>query len=140
MKNLKENRIVRKNSPTKLIKIGRWVARILSVFVLVLAIGILATSGEDSTTETLPVSYWILMSMWMVGVLGLMIAWRFEFAGASIALLALIFRDMFYFSLSGRSLVDFKMIWLPILIPALLFMVVWWFDRGKKKLEENLPD
>jgi K+ transporter len=125
---------------TKWIKVGRWIARILSIFVLVLAISILVTPGTESNEEALALSYWIMLTMWMVGVLGLMIAWRFEFAGATIALAALIVRDMFYFSLSGRSFVDFKAVWLPILIPGLLFMIVWWFDRGKRKLDENFLD
>lgn len=125
----------KKKDKSKLIKTFRWIARIASILVLVLAIAILVTPGGDSDTEPLPLGYWILTVMWLVGVFGLLMAWRWELAGGIVAIAALIARDMFYFSLSGRSFVDFKMVWLPIAIPALLYIIAWWLDRGKEKLE-----
>lgn len=47
--------------------------------------------------------------------------------------IALITRDMFYYSLSRQSFVDFGMVWLPILIPALIFALVWWLDKKAKE-------
>jgi lysylphosphatidylglycerol synthetase-like protein (DUF2156 family) len=125
----------KKKDRTKLIKLIRWLARIASILVLALAIAILVTPDTQDEGEPLSLVYWILMIMWLLGVFGLLMAWRWELAGACIAIAALIFRDMFYFSLSRRSFVDFKLVWLPILIPALLFIVTWWMDRGKEQLE-----
>jgi len=124
----------KKKDHSKLIKILRWIARICSILALLLAIGILLTPGAASVDKDQVLVYWVLTGIWLVGVLGLLIAWRWELAGAIVALAALISRDMFYFSLSGKSFVDFKMIWLPIMIPALLFIVVWWIDRGKEQV------
>ncbi len=120
-------------SNVKLIKLMRWTARVLSVLVLILAITILVTPGTEVEGQTPSVAYWILLVMWCVGVLGLLIAWRWELAGAIIAIFALITRDMFYFSLSRQSFVDFGMVWLPILIPALIFALVWWLDKKAKE-------
>lgn len=125
-------------SNVKLIKTLRWLARILSVFVLILAIGILVTPGTEEEGQIPSVSYWVLLIMWCTGVLGLLLAWRWELLGAIIAIFALITRDMFYYSLSRQSLVDFGMVWLPILIPALLFILTWWLEkRAQEKLYEH---
>lgn len=112
----------------------RWIARIGSLLVLALAISILLTPMLEFEDRDQATIYWVLTGIWLVGVLGLLIAWKWELGGAILALATLISRDMFYFSLSGRSFVDFKMVWLPILIPALLYIIVWWLDRRDQNL------
>jgi hypothetical protein len=128
----------KQKSYTRLIKVLRWTARVLSILVLILAIGILVTPGTAVEGQTPTVATWVLLILWMVGVLGLLVAWRWELAGAIIAFAALILRDMYYYSLSRQSFVDFGMVWLPILIPSLIFILVWWLEsREKEKLVKN---
>jgi hypothetical protein len=128
----------KQESVAKIIKTFRWIARIISILVLILAIGILLTPGTEVEGQTPTVAYWILLIMWCTGVLGLLLAWRWELVGAIIAIFALITRDMFYYSLSRQSFVDFGMVWLPILIPALLFLLAWWLEkRAREKLCEQ---
>lgn len=97
-------------SKMKLIKILRWTARILSVLVLILAVGVLVTPGTEIVGQTPSTAYWILLIMWCTGVLGLLLAWRWELLGAIIAIFALITRDMFYYSLCRQTYVDFGLI------------------------------
>jgi len=123
----------KQKSVAKIIKTFRWTARIISVLVLILAIVILLTPGTEVEGQTPTVAYWILLVMWCVGVLGLLIAWRWELAGSIIAIFSLITRDMFYYSLSRQSFVDFGMVWLPILIPALMFALTWWLEKRENE-------
>ena len=117
----------------KKIKILRWIARIWSVLVLIFAILLLLTqllvdSGEAPTTL-----YWVLFGLWFIAVLGLMAGWRWEIAGSVIAITALISREMAVFYLSGDFLVGFWMVWLPIIPPAILYILTW---REESKLKE----
>ena len=114
--------------------IMRWIARIGSLLVLALAISILLTPMSEFEDRDQATIFWVLTGIWLVGILGLLISWKWELGGAILSLAALISRDMFYYSLSGRSFVDFNMVWLPILIPALLFIIVWWMDHRDKNL------
>ena len=117
----------------KKIKILRWIARIWSVLVLIFAILLLLTqllvdSGEAPTTL-----YWVLFGLWFIAVLGLMAGWRWEIAGSVIAITALISREMAVFYLSSEFLVGFWMVWLPIIPPAILYILTW---REESKLKE----
>ncbi len=81
-------------------KIMRWIARIGSLLVLALAISILLTpmsAFEDRDQATI---YWVLTGIWLVGVLGLLIAWKWELGGAILSLGAL--------NLAGYVLLQFE--------------------------------
>ena len=107
----------------------RWVARVWSVFALLLALGMLVTSGLEARNEPLPLLFWILLTLWCAAVLGLLVAWRWELVGGMIALAAMVVRELVYFSHSGQAFVNFWMVWLPILMPAMLFILVWRLGR-----------
>jgi len=107
----------------------RWMARIWSILVLIFTVVILISCGLEARVESLPLIYWLLLGLWCLSALGLATAWRWELIGAIIAVTALISREMVYLYLSGQVLVDFWMVWLPILIPAALFILAWVLDR-----------
>ncbi|MEA3326605.1 MAG: hypothetical protein U9R53_04775 [Chloroflexota bacterium] len=111
------------------IRFLRWVARVWSIIVLIFTITLLVSTAMESGAESLHLTYWLLLGLWCFSTLGLAAAWRWELIGAIIAVTALISREMVYLYLSGQVLVDFGMVWLPILFPAALYILVWVLER-----------
>lgn len=119
----------------KKIKIIRWIARIWSILVLIFAIGLLLTQLLADDSEGSTTLYWVLFGLWFTAVLGLVAGWRWEIAGPVIAITALISREMAVFYLSGEFLVGFWMVWLPVLPPAILFIIAWREERKQKEAQ-----
>jgi hypothetical protein len=79
----------------------------------------------------------MLFGLWFAAVLSLLVSWRWEIVGSVLAITALISREMAVFYLSGEFLVGFWMVWLPVLPPAILFILAWREDRKLK--EKQMP-
>ena len=58
-------------------------------------------------------------------VAGLMIAWRWERLGAWVAILTLVVRELLYLLVYREWVINFLLIWLVILPPALIYLLVW---------------
>ncbi len=120
----------------KKIKTIRWVARIGSILVFIFAIALLFTQLLSDSGEAPTTLYWMLFGLWFFAVLSLLVCWRWEIAGSVLAIIALISREMAYFYLSGEILENFWMVWLPVLIPALLFTLAWREERKFKEAQK----
>jgi len=101
----------------------RWIARILSILIVILSITLLVSSALAAKNENLSLLYWLLLGMWCLSALCLGVAWRWELVGSILAVTALVSRELIYLFLSGQILVDFWQVWLPILFPAALFIL-----------------
>ena len=119
----------------KKIKIFRWTARIWSILVLIFAIVLLLTQLSADSGEAPTTLFWVLFGLWFFGVLGLVAGWRWEIAGAVIAITALISREMAVFYLSGEFLVGFWLVWLPIIPPAVLYILAWREESKQKEAQ-----
>lgn len=123
----------------KKIKIIRWVARIWSILAVLLAFALLFTTLWESGDDPPSTIFWLLFGLWFAAVLSLMVSWRWEIAGGVLAITALMSREMAYFYLSGEILSNFWMVWLPVLPPAILFILAWGEER-KIKAEQRPRD
>jgi hypothetical protein len=121
----------------KKIKIIRWIARIWSILAVLFAFVLLISTLMETGDEPPSTIFWMLFGLWFAAVLSLLISWRWEIVGSVLAITALISREMAVFYMSGEFLVGFWMVWLPILPPAILFILAWWEDRKPK--EKQMP-
>jgi hypothetical protein len=121
----------------KKIKIIRWIARIWSILAVLLAFVLLISTLMETGDEPPSTIFWMLFGLWFAAVLSLLISWRWEIVGSVLAITALISREMAVFYLSGEFLVGFWMVWLPVLPPAILFILAWREDRKLK--EKQMP-
>ena len=119
----------------KKIKIIRWIARIWSILAVLLAFALLISTLMESGEEPASTIFWMLFGLWFVAVLSLLVSWRWEIVGSILAITALVSREMAVFYLSGEFLVGFWMVWLPVLPPAVLFILVWREGRKIKELQ-----
>lgn len=116
----------------KKIKIIRWVARIWSILTVLFAFALLFSTLWESRDDPPSTIFWLLFGLWFAAVLSLMVSWGWEIAGGVLAITALISREMAYFYLSGEILSNFWMVWLPVLPPAVLFILAWGEERKIK--------
>jgi hypothetical protein len=110
-----------KTSPRR-IKVIRWIARIWSLLVFVIVMLIVFTP-DPNVTEPVPLEDWFLLSLWGVALLGLLIAWRWELAGGILTIAVMFVRELAWVVLKGPWLVNFLIVWLFLLPPAILFLV-----------------
>lgn len=82
-----------------------------------------------STGDPLPVTDFILLGLWGIVVLGLMVGWLWERAGAMIAIGALVLRDILYISLNGKWGTSFLLVWAAFLPPVILYLLAWRMER-----------
>jgi hypothetical protein len=106
----------------------RWAARIWGG--LVFAIMLLMIFGPDpDVTGPVPAEDWFLLSLWGVAILGLVVAWFRELAGALLTIATMFIRELFWVVLKGDWEVSFLIFWLLVVPPAILYLVAWGLDR-----------
>lgn len=128
---------MKENQRYKNIKRIRWIARVLSIVILLFTITLLISSALAATSESLPLIYWLLLGMWCLSALCLGVAWRWELVGSILAIVTLVSREMVYLYLSGQILVDFWQVWMPILFPVALFILARELER--KLIKDQRP-
>ncbi|MEJ2304576.1 MAG: hypothetical protein P8Y14_23870 [Anaerolineales bacterium] len=116
------------NTIPRSVKIIRWSARIWSLLVFAVVLLIIFTP-DPYATEPVPATDWFLLSLWGVAILGLLIAWRWELVGGIITVTTMFVRELAWVILKGDWLVNFLIIWLLVVPPAILFLVAWRLER-----------
>ena len=113
-------------------KITRWVARIWGASLFLFAL-LSILIPDPSITEPVPGEDWFLLSFWIVAILALVLAWKWEFQGAIIAIVTMTLRELAWVILKGSWLVNFLVAWVLIVLPAILFLVAWESERREGK-------
>ena len=65
------------NALPRSVKIMRWIARIWSILLFVVAL-LTIFVPDPNAIEPVPVADWLLLSLWGVAILGLLVAWGLE--------------------------------------------------------------
>jgi hypothetical protein len=112
------------------VKITRWIARIWSILVFSFALMVIFVP-DPYATEPVPFADWFLLSLWGVAILGLLLAWRWELAGGIITIATMFFRELAWVILKGPWLVNFLIVWVLVVPPAILFIIAWGLQRRK---------
>jgi len=120
------------NPVPRSIKIIRWMARIWGILVFAGALLIVSTP-DPYATEPVPASDWFLLSLWGVAILGLLVAWRWELVGGIITIATMFIRELAWVVLRGQWLVNFLLVWVLLVPPAILYLVVWGKERKARE-------
>ena len=120
------------NVAPRSVRIVRWIARIWSILVFVGALLVIFTP-DPYVTEPVPFADWFLLSLWGVATLGLLLAWRWELVGGIITIATMFIRELAWVILRGGWWVNFLIVWLFVVPPAILFVVAWGLERRAKK-------
>ena len=125
------------SSPTKMVTLARWVARILGTLIVVVSLSLFIADvierGEMPNPDFGP---GLVTFLYIIGLIGFLIAWRWEGFGGilsaiSIVLMATVNVIWVHAAKDPGSEIIF-------VIPALLFTYCWW--KSRKQLQQNSQD
>jgi hypothetical protein len=105
------------------VKIIRWTARVWSILVAasILLMFFLPGSGGGAIASVDK----FLLALTGMAVLGLFVAWRWEFAGGIFTIAIMFVREIAWVILKGNWMVAFLFLWALIVPPAILFLIAW---------------
>jgi hypothetical protein len=115
------------------VKIIRWIARLWSGLVTV-CILLMFFSPDSIGTEPIATVDILLISLTMVALGGLFIAWKWELVGGIFTITMLFIREIAYVILKGSWELGFIILWLFIAPPAILFLIAWRMERKAKEI------
>lgn len=95
---------------------------------------VIAITPDPNIVGPVPLIEWIEVGLLGVAVVGLMLAWRWEAAGASLALLSIAAQDIIFRLHRGiwfHSMGNTAVLMLIFIIPAVLYLVCWYLSRDK---------
>ncbi|MCJ7667472.1 MAG: hypothetical protein MUP04_04170 [Anaerolineae bacterium] len=118
----------------RIVTIIRWIARIWSILIFVLALLVIITP-DPYVVEPVPLADRILMGFFGVAILGLLIAWRWEGLGGAIAIASAVGHDAtfritrgyWFLKLPPSAPLEFLFV-----LPGILFLVCWALSRSKR--------
>jgi hypothetical protein len=110
------------------VKTFRWIARILSALII-LFWGVMIVGSFSS--RPLPMRDRMGLTLMFAWLLGLALAWKWEFAGAALTLAAFLIQAFF---INWGVVAGFGI--LPP-ITALLFLLCWWMGRQSRQVKHN---
>lgn len=115
---------------TTTVKILRWTARVLSLLAFILAM-VVALSPDPYAVN--PITAWeiFMLSLWLIAILGLILAWRFERLGALITIFIMPLREVIYFLFYREWTINFLLIWALVIPPAVMYLTAWSRDHRK---------
>lgn len=110
-------------------KIARIWSLVIFVFALIILIAeILGTFLNPGVNADYPWYENLIPFSLFLGVIGLVLAWRWEAFGSILSILCVTANYIMYiaFGGQGRGLLVVPLILLPVLISAILFLTSWW--------------
>lgn len=115
---------------TNFVKILRWTARIWSLLAFAFAM-VVAFSPDPHAVNPITVRELFMLSLWLIAILGLLIAWRFERMGALITIVIMPLREMLYYLFYREWIINFLLVWALVIPPAVMYLTAWSKDRVK---------
>ena len=115
---------------TVFVKILRWTARIWSLLATVFAM-VVALSPDPYAVNPITAREIFMLSLWLVAMLGLLLAWRFERLGALITVIIMPLREVLYFLFYREWTINFLLIWALVMPPAAMYLLAWSKDHQK---------
>ena len=110
-------------------RILRWIARIWSLLLLIFAL-IRVFTPDPYATRPITALEVFLLSFWGVAILALMFAWKWEKIGALIAIVTMVLRELVYFITTGEWIINFLIIWVLIIPPAIFYLLAHRIDKN----------
>jgi hypothetical protein len=129
--------VIMENTTLSTLEIFRWIVRIISAALILLFVFIFFGGTINDAISARPIPFRVReifqVILMFTGLLGLGVAWKWEFTGGLISVLAYVILWIF-----NPSAIVFPMLLFPA--TALLFLVLWWFgkDSAQASRQENM--
>ena len=119
------------NPVPRSVRVIRWTARVWSLLAVALALMIFFLPDDSSGSAPIAAVDKFILSLTGLAMAGLILAWRWEPAGAVFTMVMLCVREIFWVVLKGNWLPGFLILWLFFLPPAILFLTAWWLEKKR---------
>lgn len=116
---------------TIFVKILRWTARVWGLLAFTFAL-VMAIGTALNTTNPIKIRELFMLSLWLIAILGLVLAWRFERLGALITLIIMPVREALYILFYKEWTINFLLIWALVIPPGAMYLLAWSKDRKSK--------
>lgn len=107
----------------------RWTARIWSLLLLIFAL-VRIFSPDPNAIRPITALEIFLLSFWGVAIIWLVLGWKWERLGAYGAIVTMILRELVYYITTGEWIINFLIIWVLIIPPAILYLLANKFDKN----------
>ncbi len=121
---------------TRKVHYFRWVARILgTLLVVIFLFFFIPDIIKKGGLQVSDAGHWVMLIFFLLGQVGLLIAWRWEGIGGMLAAIGIVlsFLINFLWVHEGQNQ-GFVLIWL---LPAFLFLYCWW-QTGKQPKQDGM--
>ncbi len=112
------------------VNIVRWIARVLGTLVILLFVYLFVGEGIGGSSTQVSTKDTVQLLLTAVELVGLGLAWKWELAGGATTLVAFAVRGMV-------NPLAFKLFFLAP-VPAILFLLCWWFSRTAESGERGM--
>ncbi len=119
---------------SRVVRILRWIARIWSLVVLVVALLIVILPDRYAVGHV-PLTDWVLLSFYWIAILGLLTAWRWEALGGALAIAAVLGRAVAFYIIRGvwpLDLSTLSILAVVFVLPGILYLVCCGMSRHHK--------
>jgi hypothetical protein len=116
----------------RIMTIIRWIARIWSILIFARAV-VIVVVPDPYLVKPVPLTDWIELGFYGVAILGLLLAWRWEGLGGTIAIVGVVGHAIAFCIFRGVWFVQA----IPVLLyglPGIFFLVNWAMSRDKREL------
>lgn len=107
-------------------RILRWIARIWSLLLLIFAL-VRVFTPDPYAIRPITAFEVFLLSFWGVAIIWLILGWKWERLGAYGAIITMILRELVYTITTGEWIINFLIIWVLIIPPAILYLLAYKF-------------
>jgi hypothetical protein len=121
------------NINPRIVKIIRWIARVWSILIFVIAL-LIVVVPDPNIVQPVPLTDWIELGFYWVSILGLLLAWRWEGLGGAIAIAGVVGHGVAFRIIRGywfHILVPAALLEFVLALPGILFQVCWALSRGR---------
>lgn len=117
----------------RIVTIIRWIARIWSILLFVLAL-LIIVAPDPNVVKPVPLTDWIELGFYGVAILGLLIAWRWEGLGGAIAIAGVVGNNVAFGIIRGYWFPGLAIPAFLFVVPGTLFLACWALSRGKREV------
>ena len=118
----------------RIVTIIRWIARIWSILIFVIAL-LIVVLPDPNVVQPVPLTDWNELGFYWVSILGLLLAWRWEGLGGTMAIAGVAGHDVAFRIIRGywfHVLVPSALLEFVFVLPGILFIACWALSRSRR--------
>jgi len=116
---------------SRLIAVPRWIARIWGMLAFLAVVLVALGPDGQAAGQSVPLIEWLLLSLYPLAALGLILAWRWELLGGTLAVACMLLEIVGFRLVKGGypDLFGYAVPLVLFALPGILFVICWVLSR-----------